>query len=90
MPAAAAVVLPARLDIPGARALYEQLKAALAADGELLVDGSGVELATAAGAQVLVAFARSAKDRRRPVRWQLSSALDEAVSHLGLTAEFQN
>lgn len=77
------------VDITMAASLKETLFDALAAEEPVVIDGSAVERADAAGIQLLVAFARAAAGGPG---WQWtaegpSAALEGAAARLGLDGE---
>ena len=80
-----ALLLAASLELTHADALRGDLQHALAHDGALVIDGSGVERVSTACIQLLVAAAAGA--RVRGLAFQLAAtsvALTEAIRDLGL------
>lgn len=78
------VTLETQLDISGAVALKARLLEALSASEALDVDAREVTHVDAAAAQVLVAFALTAREQGRAVRWQLSAPLKDFLERTAL------
>lgn len=78
--------LEAQLDISGATALKARLLEVLAAAEPVEVDGREVAQVDAAAAQVLVAFAHSAREQGRPVTWRLSECLTDFFERTALVS----
>ena len=79
--------LPSELTIYGVGELRSRCLEWLAATGgeELVVDGAAVDEVDGAGAQLLIALARSAAADARPLRWAAASpALRKACAAMGL------
>jgi anti-anti-sigma regulatory factor len=56
-PSAQPICLPSTFDATTVREVYATLRRALASEGELLVDGTGVETVDTAAGQLLASFA---------------------------------
>lgn len=80
------IVLAERLEMSQATALHAQLLDALKTKAPLVVDASGVQVVDSASAQVLVAFALSAKEARLDVSWQRSPAFDDFFQRTALAS----
>lgn len=81
--------LTGNLDIGRAGELRAPLIEALATAQELQVELSRVERVDTAGLQLLLALARSARERGVAIRWSAPSpTLVEAAKRLGLSAAF--
>ncbi|MBL8939893.1 MAG: STAS domain-containing protein [Archangium sp.] len=80
------IVLVERLEMSQATALHTQLLDALKTKAPLVVDASAVQVVDSASAQVLVAFALSAKEARLEVRWQRSPAFDDFFERTALAS----
>ena len=70
---ACSIVLDSRPDIKTIDELSKELGAALAADGEVVVEAAGVETIDTAALQLLVAFANSVRANSRSIRWNDAS-----------------
>jgi hypothetical protein len=77
----APVVLPACLDASAVRAVYDDLRRALAREGELHVDGRQVTKVDTAGGQLLAAAALTG----RHLHLQTSTVLEEFLNATALT-----
>lgn len=76
------------LDVQYAETLRARLLAALVDHGPIVLGAGGVTRADAAGVQLLVAFARSARATGIAWSWQaVSPALSEAARQLGVARE---
>lgn len=84
------LTLPAQLDFAALQGLKEELLAAAALPGDLLIDGSEVERAGTPAVQLLLAAARAftGTDRRFALR-SPSEALSGAFADLGLGEELR-
>ena len=80
------IVLAERLEMSQATALHAQLLDALKARAPLVVDASAVQVVDSASAQVLVAFALSAKEARVDLSWQRSPAFDDFFQRTALAS----
>ncbi|MDX2012915.1 MAG: STAS domain-containing protein [Myxococcaceae bacterium] len=82
------ITLGERLEMSGVTALHQQLVEALRASAPIAVDGSQVSSIDSASAQVLVAFALSAREARVDVTWTHSDALNAFFTRTALAAAF--
>lgn len=80
------IVLAERLEMSQATALHARLLEALKAGAPLSVDASAVQAVDSASAQVLVAFALSAKEARVAISWQRSPAFDDFFQRTALAS----
>ena len=86
-PAAGNIVLGSRPDIKTIDELQKELGAALAADGDVIVEAGDVETTDTAVLQLLAAFANSVRATSRTVRWNdVSPALKELAELTDLTS----
>lgn len=80
------IVLAERLEMSQATTLHAQLLEALKSRAPLVVDASAVQVVDSASAQVLVAFALSAKEARVDISWQRSPAFDDFFQRTALAS----
>jgi anti-anti-sigma regulatory factor len=82
------ITLPPQLEMSGVAALHQQLLGALQAGAPVSIDASQVASIDSASAQVLVAFALSAREARVDVAWTRSESLDAFFTRTALAAAF--
>jgi len=85
-----AVVLEAELALEKIDGLKSKLSAALAAEGEIEIDLTAVEIVDAATLQLLAAFINRSKDSGKSVHWiGFSEVMLDAARTLGLERHLQ-
>ncbi len=82
--ATGAIVLDARVDVSGVRALHARLAEALATETPLAIDLSRVERIDTCALQTLRAFERTAAARGITVRFALAAGVAATARRLGL------
>ncbi|MCU0697884.1 MAG: STAS domain-containing protein [Myxococcaceae bacterium] len=82
------ITLAERLEMSAVTALHQRLVEALRARAPVAIDGSQVTAIDSASAQVLLAFALSAREARVDVSWTRSDALDAFFNRTALAAAF--
>jgi len=85
-PDATEVLLQGDLSIAQTRATYQHLNEALVRGQPIFLDADKLERLDGAGAQLLLAFCRAARERGLVLEWRrVSPALDHIAQLLGLT-----
>jgi anti-anti-sigma regulatory factor len=82
------IVLSERLEMSGAKELHSRLVEALKGAGPVVLDATGLTGIDSASAQVLVAFALSAKEAHVPLTVKRSAAFDEFFTQTALNHAF--
>lgn len=83
--AVSVLTLPAQCTLPHASALQASLLEALAADADVQLDASAVEVVDTAALQVMAAFLIELRQQGRRAQWQqIAAPLHAAAKQLGL------
>lgn len=84
----ASITCPEHLVIATVQAVHVELRAALAAEEDVVVDATGTTRVDAAGVQLLLALVEAGRSAQRQVELRPSPSLVSAIDRAGLRAVF--